>query len=370
MFKVGLNPPNHPVGNLLFLGPTGTGKTRVVEAAAETLFGSEHALIRIDCGEFQHSHEIAKLIGSPPGYLGHRETHPIFTQETINRYHTDDLKLTFILFDEIEKASDSLWALLLGILDKAIVTTGDNSRIDLSCCVIIMTSNIGASEMSAMAKQGIGFTTRKASNELNGKVKQTAIQAAKRKFSPEFINRIDKSVVFSNLLPEHIAQILNLELDNVQQRLLRRQSDLKFIFKCADDVKAQILEEGTSPEYGARYLKRVIERKLVLPLSSLLDTGQIQVGDLIRVALHENKYDFDFIVEEENSEVPMLLAKFAAARPVPPKLPPPPPPTPPVPEEESSPVKLARKRLKDIEAELQRAKELRRKLDKDYEGDD
>src|SRR5207248_263577 len=132
VFCAGLNSPGRPVGNLLFLGPTGSGKTRIVEAAAEILFGDARSLIKVDCAEFQHSHEIAKLIGSPPGYLGHRETHPLITQEELAKSHTEKLKLSFLLFDEIEKASDALWQLLLGMLDKATLTLGDNRRVDLS----------------------------------------------------------------------------------------------------------------------------------------------------------------------------------------------------------------------------------------------
>jgi ATP-dependent Clp protease ATP-binding subunit ClpB len=147
VFLAGMNPPNQPVGTMLFLGPTGSGKTRVVEAAAEVLFGDPNAVVKIDCAEFQHSHEIAKLIGSPPGYLGHRETSPMLTQENLDRMHTKDTKLTLVLFDEIEKASDSLWQLLLGILDKATLTLGDNRRVDFSRTIVIMTSNLGAREM-------------------------------------------------------------------------------------------------------------------------------------------------------------------------------------------------------------------------------
>src|SRR5487761_814786 len=143
VFRAGLNSPGRPVGNLLFLGPTGSGKTRIVEAAAEILFGDPRAVIKVDCAEFQHSHEIAKLIGSPPGYLGHRETHPLITQEALAQFHTDKLKISFLLFDEIEKASDSLWQLLLGILDKATLTLGDNRRVDLSQTLIFLTSNLG-----------------------------------------------------------------------------------------------------------------------------------------------------------------------------------------------------------------------------------
>src|SRR5437016_5211997 len=152
MFLAGLNAPGRPVGNFLFLGPTGSGKTRVVEAMAETLFGDPRAVIKIDCAEFQHSHEIAKLIGSPPGYLGHRETHPLLTQEALNQFHTEKIKLSLLLFDEIEKASDALWQLLLGILDKATLTLGDNRRVDFSRAIIFMTSNLGAAEMNSLIR--------------------------------------------------------------------------------------------------------------------------------------------------------------------------------------------------------------------------
>src|SRR5437764_6726158 len=180
MFLAGLNPPGRPVGNLLFLGPTGTGKTRVVESVAETLFGDARACIKIDCAEFQHSHEIAKLIGSPPGYLGHRETHPLLTQEALNQWHTEKLRLSLLLFDEIEKASDSLWQLLLGILDKANLTLGDNRRVDLSQCVIVMTSNLGAGEMSELVNGGLGFGSQKQAqvdNALDEKINRTAVEA-------------------------------------------------------------------------------------------------------------------------------------------------------------------------------------------------
>src|SRR6202453_2658581 len=139
----GLSPVGRPIGNFLFLGPTGSGKTRIVEATAEALLKNPRAVIKIDCAEFQHSHEIAKLIGSPPGYLGHRETHPLLSQEVLNQYHTEKMKLSFVLFDEIEKASDSLWNLLLGILDKATLTLGDNRKVDFSRAMIFMTSNLG-----------------------------------------------------------------------------------------------------------------------------------------------------------------------------------------------------------------------------------
>src|SRR5262249_12879812 len=194
VFCAGLNSPGRPVGNLLFLGPTGSGKTRIVEAAAEILFGDPRAVIKIDCAEFQHSHEIAKLIGSPPGYLGHRETHPLITQEELAKYHTDKLKLSFLLFDEFEKDSDSLWQLLLGFLDKTPLTLGDNRRVDLYQTMIFMTSNLGGGEITELMTGGMGFVQPKDRKEdrPDSKVERTAQEAAKKKFSPEFMNRIDK----------------------------------------------------------------------------------------------------------------------------------------------------------------------------------
>ena len=222
VFCAGMCPNGRPVGNLLFLGPTGSGKTRIVEAAAEILFGDPRAVIKVDCAEFQHSHEIAKLIGSPPGYLGHRETHPLITQEELAKYHTDKLKLSFLLFDEIEKASDALWQLLLGILDKATLTLGDNRRVDLSQTMIFLTSNLGGGEITELMTGGMGFVQPqdKPADTLDGKVERTAQEAARRKFSPEFMNRLDKVVVFHPLRPEQLEQILEIELGMVQQRVL------------------------------------------------------------------------------------------------------------------------------------------------------
>ena len=193
-----MRPVGRPVGNYLFLGPTGSGKTRIVEAATEILFGDPRAVIKVDCAEFQHSHEIAKLIGSPPGYLGHLETHPLITQEALAKHHTEKLKLAFLLFDEIEKASDSLWKLLLGILDKATLTLGDNRRVDLSQTMIFLTSNLGGREITELITGGLGFVQPrdKHGDRLDSKVERTAYEAAKRKFSPEFMNRLDKVVVF------------------------------------------------------------------------------------------------------------------------------------------------------------------------------
>jgi ATP-dependent Clp protease ATP-binding subunit ClpB len=284
-YLAGLDPLGRPVGNLLFLGPTGSGKTRVAEAMAQALYGNTTAMVKIDCAEFQHSHEIAKLIGSPPGYLGHRETRPLLCQEALDQAHTDKVKLTILLFDEIEKASDALWQLLLGILDKATLTLGDNRRVDLSRCIIIMTSNLGAREISNLAKGGFGFAHKsKAVAEAHDeRIDRTGTDAARRKFSPEFMNRIDKVVVFKRLHAEHLAQILEIELGMVQQRILKAAGDQRFVFKCTQAVKDFLLEQGTNVEYGARHLKRAIEQNLVAPLANLLASAQVRLGDFIRI---------------------------------------------------------------------------------------
>ena len=293
IYLAGLNNPSRPIGTMLFLGPTGSGKTRVVEAASDVLFNEPYTVVKIDCAEFQHSHEIAKLIGSPPGYLGHRETSPMLTQENLDKSHTDETKLTFVLFDEIEKASDSLWQLLLGILDKATLTLGDNRRVDFSKTIVIMTSNLGAREMSDMISGGIGFAPTKTDqakedNEIDTKIYRTALEAAKRKFSPEFMNRIDKVVVFRSLKEHHLRQILDIELASVQDRITE-SAGTKFVFECTDEAKEFLLSEGIDLKYGARHLKRSIERFLVYPLSNLVATEQVETGDLVLVDFDTEK---------------------------------------------------------------------------------
>lgn len=298
LFLAGMNQTAKPVGALLFLGPTGSGKTRVVEAAADILFGDPNAVIKVNCAEFQHSHEIAKLIGSPPGYLGHRETSPLLSQENLDQFHTEDTKLSIVLFDEIEKASDSLWKLLLGILDKATLTLGDNRRVDFSQSLIIMTSNLGAREMSELMEGHIGFAPAqqhldKSQLDLDEKIQRTAVQAASRNFSPEFMNRIDKLVVFHSLTEQHLWQILDLELCALQRRIMR-SARTKFFFSCSESVKELLLHEGMDSRYGARHLKRSIERLLVMPMSNLVASGQICIGDSIDVDLDQNGSDISF----------------------------------------------------------------------------
>jgi ATP-dependent Clp protease ATP-binding subunit ClpB len=318
VFRAGMSSAGRPVGNLLFLGPTGSGKTRIVEAAAEILFGDPRALIKVDCAEFQHSHEIAKLIGSPPGYLGHRETHPLITQEELAQHHTEKLQLSFLLFDEIEKASDSLWQLLLGILDKATLTLGDNRRVDLSQTMIFLTSNLGGGEITKLMTGGMGFAQPKDKSEdrLDHKVERTAQEAAKKKFSPEFMNRLDKVVVFHPLRHEQLEQILEIELEMVQQRVLDTRRG-QFLFRVTSAARRFLLQEGTDIKYGARHLKRAIEKFVVYPLASLLATEQIWFGDILVIDWDEEDEGISFHREGRGAVIPApprRRARSAAVR--------------------------------------------------------
>ncbi len=310
VFCAGLNSPGRPVGNLLFLGPTGSGKTRIVEAAAEILFGDPRAVIKVDCAEFQHSHEIAKLIGSPPGYLGHRETHPLITQEALSASHSDKLKLSFLLFDEIEKASDALWQLLLGMLDKATLTLGDNRRVDLSQTVIFMTSNLGGGEITELMGGGYGFIKSDdiPKDNLDGKVERTATEAARRKFSPEFMNRLDKIVVFHPLQRKQLEEVLEIELTMVQQRVLETARG-QFLFRVTENGKDFLLQEGTDQRYGARHLKRAIERHVVYPMANLLATEQVHFGDMICIDRDSEELNLNFVREGENVAMPVRRAE-------------------------------------------------------------
>ncbi len=300
IFLAGMSGPNRPIGNLLFLGPTGSGKTKTVEAAAEILLGFSNSVVRIDCAEYAHSDDIAKLVGSPPGFLGHRSTTPILTQENLDWHHNDEHKLTFLLFDEIEKSSYALWQLLLGILDKATLSLGDNRKVNFSKCIIVMTSNLGARQMSELINGGVGFAPSKKNkndSETDQKIYQVAVEAAKKTFSPEFMNRIDKTVVFRSLRTEHLQDILYLELGAVQKRITENV-ETKFVFKCSDDALNFLLKEGTDPQYGARHLKRSIERFIVYPLSNLVATRQIETGDVVEIRFSQSKQGLIFIRHE------------------------------------------------------------------------
>jgi ATP-dependent Clp protease ATP-binding subunit ClpB len=331
MYLTGMNAPGRPIGNLLFLGPTGSGKTRIVEATAESLVNNTRAVIKIDCAEFQHSHEIAKLIGSPPGYLGHRETSPFLSQEVLNQYHTSTMKLSFVLFDEIEKASDALWNLLLGILDKGRLTLGDNRQVDFSRSIIFMTSNLGSSEMSALMSPTLGFSAHDAGRKshagtvdeaLRGKMERSGEGAVRRKFTPEFVNRLDKIVTFHPLGGEQLRKILDIELASVQQRILTAAPNKSFVFQTTEKARSFLLDQGIDMRYGARYLKRAIDRLLVQPMSNLIATAQVRRGDHVRVDLDASLRFLTFVKETEAfpshetaewSDLPRMIPELALA---------------------------------------------------------
>ena len=313
MYLSGLHAPGRPIGSFLFLGPTGTGKTRVVEATAEGLVG-QGKIVKVDCAEFQHSHEIAKLVGSPPGYLGHRETHALLSQDALNSCHSSNVKLSFVLFDEIEKASDALWNLLLGILDKGVLTTGDNRRVNFSTSMIFMTSNLGASEIRSILNPRLGFNAvpleveDARSGQAGDRIVKSSVDAARRKFTPEFWNRLDKVVVFRPLAQEQLRQILDIELFFVQQRIMQASGgERTFVFSLSDAAKAMLLEQGTDSQYGARHLKRAIERLLVQPLSNLIASQQVRAGDWLQVDVASGDEALRFQREQEN----MSLASLA-----------------------------------------------------------
>jgi ATP-dependent Clp protease ATP-binding subunit ClpA len=287
-----------------------------VEAVAECLVGEARAIVKIDCGEFQHSHEIAKLIGSPPGYMGHRETHPLLSQEALNQYHTDKIKLGFVLFDEIEKASDALWNLLLGVLDKATLTLGDNRRVDFSRTLIFMTTNLGAVEMDSILRPKLGFAASEVERRHDhgqlddrtaDKISRAGLAAAQHKFTPEFINRIDKVVVFKPLGQVELRKILELELSVLQLRIFDSSTTTPFVFSLTEAAKDYLLREGTDMKYGARHLKRAIDRSLVHPMSNLIATGQVRRGDFVKVGFDPGTNDVTFIKEAENMPALAML---------------------------------------------------------------
>lgn len=296
IFRAGLSSPDRPLGSFLFLGPTGTGKTNLVEAMAEVCFDDRRAMLKVDCAEFSHSHEVARLIGSPPGYLGHQETNPYLSMSNIVRYQTAAFPFTLLLFDEIEKANDALWQLLLGILDKARLTLGNNKEVDLSSCFIFLTSNVGSRSVSDILAPPLGFATTGSEPEerVHRRIEEAVLWSAKRTFSPEFLNRLDHKIVFHRLRTTQLEQILDLELAKIEQRLARRGEPIRFHY--TDRARRRLLEEGTDPEHGARPLKRVLERRIVFPLARLLASRQLVGGETVAVDWRDDAPEVDFVL--------------------------------------------------------------------------
>jgi len=277
MFQADLAPSGRPVGVFLLMGPTGTGKTRTVEALAEALHGSQKNLVRIDCGEFQMEHEVARLIGAPPGYLGHRETQPMITQKRLSSSTSEHSGLSVVLFDEIEKAAPSLSRLLLGVLDKAALHLGDNTVVNFESCLIFLTSNVGAQEMFREFKPGFGYSSRtpQDTGALARKLERIGLNALRRRFAPEFLNRIDSVITYEPLGQRSLEVILDQQLAEFQQLIRSRLGEQAFSLEVTEEGVQFLLESGTSPEYGARELKRTVHRNVVQPIAAKVVRGEL-----------------------------------------------------------------------------------------------
>lgn len=285
LFESGLAPAGRPAGVFLLLGPTGTGKTRTVEALAEALHGSERHVLRVDCGEFQLEHEVAKLIGAPPGYLGHRETQPMLNQQKVNGVASERCGLSLVLFDEIEKAAPSMARLLLGVLDKATLKLGDNTAVNFERCLIFMTSNLGAREMMARLSKGFGLAglTEERGKGREATLEQIGLRALRRRFSPEFVNRVDRTITYRTLGRSEFAAILDIQLARLREHVAARLGGEAFRIELTSEAREFLLTSGVSVEYGARELKRSIHRHLMQPMAGLVVRKETSAGGMLLV---------------------------------------------------------------------------------------
>lgn len=285
MYQAGLSPDGRPAGVFLLLGPTGTGKTKTVEALAEVLHGSEKNLLRVDCGEFQMEHEVAKLIGAPPGYLGHRETAPLLSQQKLSSVASEGCNLSLVLFDEIEKAAASMTRLLLGVLDKATLRLGDNTSVHFDRTLIFLTSNLGAQEMRRQITPEFGFEAMAMhAPATQQKLRGIGLGAVRRKFPPEFVNRIDAVMTYTPLDEKALERIVDQQVEALERHIEQRLGERAFELNVTSEARAYLLRNGTSNEYGARELKRLILRQLTQPLAAMLSNGEIRPGEVVQVS--------------------------------------------------------------------------------------
>jgi ATP-dependent Clp protease ATP-binding subunit ClpB len=305
-YQAGIEDPTKPLSNLLFLGPTGAGKTRTIEVFCEYFWGSPNAMIKMDCSEFTHSHEIAKLIGSPPGYLGHKETQARICKSKLEAYWDRGPKFSVLLFDEIEKGHSDLHQLLLGIMDKGILTLGTNDEVDLKKCFVIMTSNLGAKAVSKhLNSREIGYANKEDTNEkIDQAIYKTSMAAVKKFFEPEFVNRVDRVIVFRALSDDTIRSILDLELEKVQRRL--KDSNKYIVIGCSKPAKEFLIKEGTNSEFGARELRRTVEREVVNKLARVIATKQAVDGDLIKIEYNTGDKNLTFSVFKNVVDIPKI----------------------------------------------------------------
>ncbi len=306
MHQAGLAPEGRPVGVFLLLGPSGTGKTKTVEALAELLHGTEKHVLRIDCGEFQMEHEVAKLIGAPPGYLGHRETHPLLTQQKLNSVTSDRSNLSLVLFDEIEKAAASLTRLLLGVLDKASLRLGDNTNVSFDKSIIFLTSNLGARDMLKFLRPSFGFGSSsepRTEEEVDAKLQAIGMSAVKKKFAPEFVNRLDSVITYRPLSERALDEILSLQLTDLQRHIHRRLGARAFHLEISKPARQFLIDRGASEEFGARELKRTLYRKLFHPLAGMVANTSIPPQSRVRVEVSRDGKELKFRVREPMLQV-------------------------------------------------------------------
>jgi len=296
MYEANLNPVGRPAGVFLLLGPTGTGKTRTAEVVAEALHGNDRQLLRIDCGEYQLDHEVAKLVGAPPGYLGHRETQAALSQQRLESVTSEYSRLSVVLFDEIEKAAPSMTRILLGILDKAFLRTGDNNPVNFENSVIFLSSNLGAKEMAEQIRPAIGFFDGSPSladaapaGGVADKLHAAALHAVRKRFAPEFMNRIDACLTYRPLSSETMASILDQQLQALQTHLDLRLGLQTFTLRYTPTCRDFLLRIGCSSEYGARELKRAIHRWLLQPLASMVIRKQLPAARRVEVDYSEEE---------------------------------------------------------------------------------
>ncbi len=306
----GIRNSERPILTLLFLGPTGVGKTETVKALAETIFGKRNAFTRVNCQEFSSEFTVSKLFGSPPGYVGN-DVEPMLSQENLDKHHKEaqaegrgvfaegegkiaklfpQVKshyMSIVLFDEVEKAHPKVWNALLGLMEDGHLTLGNNKVVDFTRSLIIITTNVGAEEMSeTLRHKAIGFDVATNSDEINHNIRNKAVEAAKEVFPYEFLNRFDDIICFRVLSTDDLKKILNLMLQDVYKRLLGAQ--MPIILHYSNSYLDKLLAEGTDPQFGARPMRRAVERLLVAPLSRLIASNQVKAGDIVAVRMRKD----------------------------------------------------------------------------------
>ena len=278
--RVGLKDPNRPIGSFLFLGPTGVGKTELSKALAEVLFGREQAMIRVDMSEYMEKHSVSKLIGSPPGYVGHEEGGQLSEKVRRNPY-------SVILFDEIEKAHPDVFNILLQVLDDGHITDSQGRQVSFKNTVIIMTSNVGAQEI--MAPKNLGFMSQSDEKKDYEKMKGRVMEEVRRMFKPEFLNRIDEIMVFHPLNRDNVRKIAGLMLTELTKRC---QEQMNITLLIRDSVKNEIADKGFDEKYGARPLRRAIQNRIEDPLAEEILAGRVKGGDTVAAGMAKGAVKF------------------------------------------------------------------------------